>query len=148
MGVAFCPFWVSWVLLYSVRETLLGWHKSFVDRKHRKVWRAGSLCLFQIVWKARNRIAFEGEELSIQSLKSELFICCLWSEAKGRIDDVPLTLFRFLDWLGPWWGWAGLVPFYFVTWFIVVFVGGSCIRFVYHGLLFWRPFLMYFSFCL
>ena len=31
------------------------------------------------------RMNFEGEELSIQRLKSS-FVCCLWSEAKGCID--------------------------------------------------------------
>ena len=54
-----------------------------------------------IVWKARNRIAFEGEELSIQKLKSS-FVFYLWSEAKGCLDDVPQTFFSFLDWLGHW----------------------------------------------
>ena len=66
----------------SVRETLLGWHRSFVAKEHRKVWKTGPLCLFWIVWKARNRIAFEWEELSIQSVKCSL-VSCLWSKAKG-----------------------------------------------------------------
>ena len=101
----FALFRVSWVLPLLVKETLLGWHGSFVDKKHRKVWREGPLCLFWIVWKARNRITFKGEEFSIQSLKSS-FVCFLWSEAKQCIDDVPLTLFSFLDWLSPWWGWV------------------------------------------
>ena len=65
------------------------------------MWKVGPLCLFWIVWKARNRIAFEGKEVSIQRLKSS-FVSCLWLEAKGCVDDVPLTLFSFLDWLGPW----------------------------------------------
>ena len=89
------------MLPLSVRETLLGWHGPFEDNKHRKVWKADPLCLFWIVWKARNRIAFEGEELSIQRLKSS-FVFYLWSEAKGCLDDVPQTFFSFLDWLGHW----------------------------------------------
>ena len=84
-----------------VRETLLGWHGPFEDKKHRNVWKAGPLCLFWIVWMARNRIAFEGEELSIQRLKSS-FVSYLWSEVKGYLDDVHLTLFCFLDCLGLW----------------------------------------------
>ena len=56
----------------SVRETLLGWHRSFVAKEHRKVWKMGPLCLFWIVWKARNRIAFEWEELYP---KSKMFSC-------------------------------------------------------------------------
>ena len=70
-------------------------------RRRRKVWKAGPLCLFWMVWKARNRIAFEGEELSIQRLKSS-FVSCLWLEAKGCLDDAPLTLFGLLDWSGHW----------------------------------------------
>ena len=42
--------------------------------------------------KARNRIVFEEEELSIQRLKSS-FVSSLWSEAKGYLDDVPLNSF-------------------------------------------------------
>ena len=99
VGVELCLFGVSWVLPSSVRETLLGWHGLFVGKKHMKVWRAGPLCLFWIIWKARTRIAFKGEELSIQSLKSS-FVCFLWSEAKGCIDDIPFKSFSFLDWLG------------------------------------------------
>ena len=46
-----------------VRETLLGWHGWFVAKERKKVWKAGPLCLFWM--KTRNKIAFEGEELSI-----------------------------------------------------------------------------------
>ena len=80
----------------SFRLTLIGWHGSFVGKKHKKVWRAGSLCLFWTIWKARNKIAFDGNQLSIQSLKSS-FVCLLWSEMKLFIDDVPSTLFNFFD---------------------------------------------------
>ena len=59
----------------------------------------GPLCLFWMIWKARNRIAFDRKEPLIQSLKSS-FVCFLWSKVKGCIDDVPLTLFSFINWLG------------------------------------------------
>ena len=84
----------------SVRKTLLGWHGPFVDQKRRKVWKAGSLCLFWTMWKARNRIAFEGEELSIQRLKSS-FVSYLWSEEKGYFHDVPLNSFLLSRLVGP-----------------------------------------------
>ena len=42
----FTLFGVYRVLPLLVRETLLGWHGSFVNKKCRKVWRAGPLCLF------------------------------------------------------------------------------------------------------
>ena len=39
-------FEVCWVIHSMVRETLLGWHDSFVRRKRKKVWKAMPLCLF------------------------------------------------------------------------------------------------------
>ena len=31
-------FGVSWVLSYLMKETLLGWHGSFVGKAHKKAW--------------------------------------------------------------------------------------------------------------
>ena len=42
----FALFEMSWVLPFSIRETLLGWHGSFVGKKRKKVWRATPLCPF------------------------------------------------------------------------------------------------------
>ncbi|RVW49024.1 hypothetical protein CK203_080960 [Vitis vinifera] len=42
----FSLFGVNWVLPFSVRDTLLGWHAPLKDKKHSKVWRAAPLCLF------------------------------------------------------------------------------------------------------
>ena len=56
-----------------VKMMLLGWNRSFVGKKRKEVWRAGPLCIFLMVWKTRNKIAFEDDVLSIQRLKS-LFI--------------------------------------------------------------------------
>ena len=67
--LVFVLFGVTWVLPYSARDTLLGWHGSFVGKKHRKAWRATPLCLFWSVWKERNMIAFENEDLLVQRLK-------------------------------------------------------------------------------
>ena len=46
MEVVFMLFGMSWVLSSLIRKTLLGWHGSFVGKKHKKVWRASPLCLF------------------------------------------------------------------------------------------------------
>ena len=57
-------------------------------------------CLFfWTVWKARNKVAFEEEELSIQRLKNS-FVYFLWLETKLFIKDGPLTLVDFIDWVG------------------------------------------------
>ncbi|RVW54429.1 hypothetical protein CK203_068460 [Vitis vinifera] len=47
--LVFSLFGVNWVLPFTVRDTLLGWHITFKDKKHRKVWRAAPLCLFWTV---------------------------------------------------------------------------------------------------
>ncbi|RVX10352.1 hypothetical protein CK203_016077 [Vitis vinifera] len=94
----FTLFGVSWVLPSSVRETLLSWHGSFVGKKRRKVWRVAPLYIFWTVWKARNRLAFKDDVLSIQRLKYS-FVYSLWSEAKLFIVEYPLTMVNFIDWL-------------------------------------------------
>ena len=83
----------------SVRETLLSLHGSFVGNKCKKVWRAAPLYIFWTVWKARNRLTFNDDVLSIQRLKY-LFVFSLWSEAKLFIADCLLTIVNFIDWLG------------------------------------------------
>ena len=53
-----------------VKATLLGWDGSFVGKKEEESWRESPLCLFWMVWKARNKVAFEEKKLSIQRLKN------------------------------------------------------------------------------
>ena len=42
----FSLFKVYWVMQSTIKETLLGWHGSFVGRKQKKAWRVAPLCLF------------------------------------------------------------------------------------------------------
>ena len=42
--------------------------------KERRVWKVGPLCLFWAIWKARNNIVFRNEGLSLQKIKSFLYI--------------------------------------------------------------------------
>ena len=74
MGVNFCTLWLPLL----VRETLLGWYGSFVGKKRQKVWKTVPLCLFWMIWKEINRIAFENEEFLIQRMKNS-FVCSYWS---------------------------------------------------------------------
>ena len=55
----FALFGVTWVLPFSVRDTLIGWCGFNLGKKRRKVWKAAPLCPFWAVWKERNRIAFD-----------------------------------------------------------------------------------------
>ena len=89
---------VQWVLPATVKEMLLGWNETFVGKKRKGVWRASPLRLFWTVWKARNKVAFEEEELSIQRLKFS-FVYFLWSKTKLSIKDGSSTLVDFVGWM-------------------------------------------------
>ncbi|RVW77229.1 putative mitochondrial protein [Vitis vinifera] len=52
-------------LLLHFRETLLSRRGSFVGKKCKTVWRAAPLHIFWMVWKARNRLTFKDDMLSI-----------------------------------------------------------------------------------
>ena len=95
----FALFGVMWVLPYLVRDTLLGWHGINMGKKRSKVWMTAPLCLFWVVWKERNIIAFENEELSIHRMKNS-FVCNFWFWTKLIIDEGPLPLINLFDWLG------------------------------------------------
>ena len=82
----------------TIKEALLGWNGSFLGKKRRGVKRTSPLCFFWTIWKARNKIAFEKEELSIQRLKFS-FIYSFWSETKLSIEDDPSTLVDFVGWV-------------------------------------------------
>ena len=70
----FALFGVMWVLPYLVRDTLLSWHSINMGKKRSKVRMTAPLCLFWVVWKERNIIAFENEELSIHRMKNSLYV--------------------------------------------------------------------------
>ena len=69
MSIKISFFGVSWVFPHSVKETLIGWRGSIMGKKRKVTWLLGPLCLFWVIWKARNSIAFEDGVLSIQKLK-------------------------------------------------------------------------------
>ncbi|RVX21330.1 hypothetical protein CK203_002101 [Vitis vinifera] len=80
--LVFSLFGVTWVLPLTIRDTLLGWFASFVDKKRGKTWQAAPLYLFWTVWKERNNV------------------CNLFSWAKACLEVGPLSLINFVDWLG------------------------------------------------
>ena len=119
----------------TVKETLLGWHGSFVGRKQKKVWRVAHLCLFWTIWKERNRRSFENVELSIQRLKY-LFLCNLLSWTKLFIGERLTSIVDFIDWLGLVWG---KELFFVSSSFFLALFGYRCIHCVYFG----APFLVF-----
>ena len=71
----------------------------FVCRKGWKlVWKAGPLCIFWMIWKARNGVVFRNEVLSIQKLKFSV-VNLLWSETDLFIEN-GRCLCQFIDWAG------------------------------------------------
>ena len=65
-----------------------------MGKKQVKVCKAAPLCLFWMVWRERNRVAFENEDLSIQRMKFS-FVSNLWSWSKCCNVDRPNSLFNF-----------------------------------------------------
>ena len=70
-----------------------------MGKKRKKMRRATPFHIFWTVWKARNRLTFKDDMLSIQRLKYS-FILSFLSEAKLFIVGCPLTIANFIDWLG------------------------------------------------
>lgn len=77
----FCLFGLCWVLSSSVREILLGWYNSLIG-KNRK----------------RKGHKLKHEEFSNQRLKST-FLCNLSLWIKLYVDESPMLLIDFVDWL-------------------------------------------------
>ena len=67
-----------------------------LGKNRKEVWKAGPLCILWMIWKVRNKIAFEDVMLSIQKLKPS-FVHLLWAETKMRIKDGPTTLVDFFE---------------------------------------------------
>ena len=82
----------------SVRRTLLGWHGPFMGKKRKNVWRAAPLYLMWILWKERNRRAFNNVERFGQSIKS-LFMYTFVNWVRVYIENHTVSMIDFIDWL-------------------------------------------------
>ena len=91
-------FGAQWVFLEIVKEVLFCWRGPFVGKKRKKIWNSIPLCIFWTVWKERNRLAFRGGSLAIQTLKN-YFVCNLWSWARVYMGEESSSLLGFLEWL-------------------------------------------------
>ena len=92
-------FSIQWVIIESVRETLIGWHDSFVDRRHIKAWTTAPSCIFLTIWKERNGRYFDCEELLDQWQKN-IFLNNFFVWVRMYIDEGYSHLVDFIDWLG------------------------------------------------
>ena len=57
------------------------------------------LCIFWTLWWERNRLVFEGVNISINRMKST-FLCNLWSWVNLYSVERPRSLVYFLLWMG------------------------------------------------
>ena len=96
--ITFALFGVQWVFPEKVKEALFCWWGPFVGKKRKKIWKSIPLCIFWTVWKERNRLAFRGGSLAIQTLKNS-FVCSLWSWAKLYRGKESSSLLGFLEWV-------------------------------------------------
>ena len=94
----FSLFGVSWVSPSLVRELLSSWHRSFMGKKRKKVWRATPLCLFWTICKERNRRVFDNKELYVQGIKLT-FLSNLWTWSNLFIVPGSSSIVDFVDWL-------------------------------------------------
>ncbi|RVX03564.1 hypothetical protein CK203_027940 [Vitis vinifera] len=53
-------FWGSMGVPESVKEVLFSWRGPLVGKKRKKIWNFIPLCIFWMIWKERNRLAFRG----------------------------------------------------------------------------------------
>ena len=74
-------FGVSWIIPSSTQDTLLGWSGSFMAKDQRIVWKVDPLCIFWMIWKARECIVFREEVFSLQKVKP-FFVHLLWLKIK------------------------------------------------------------------
>ena len=99
----FSFFSILWVLPFSIKDLLEEWHGGFVGKKRRKVWRTTPLCLLWIIWKEQNQRTFEGEQHTIQALKSSLITnLYIWSQGfiLGDGQESLTSLLDFIEWSG------------------------------------------------
>ena len=67
--LVFSLFGVVWLLHTSIQATLLSWHSCTIKKRRKRAWNVTPLCLFWIIWKEKNRRAFENVQLSNEELK-------------------------------------------------------------------------------
>ena len=94
-------FLLNWFLLglpKTVKDALINWKGSFVGKKRRKIWKSIPLCIFWMVWKERNHIAFRDGTVDVQKLKHS-FVSNLWNWNSLYIGEEISSLIGFLEWL-------------------------------------------------
>ena len=90
-----CFLSLSLSLSLSLKETLLSWQGSSVGKQRKKAWMAAPLYIFWTLWQERNRLVFEGVDISINRMKST-FLSNFWSWVNLHHVERPRSLIDFL----------------------------------------------------
>ncbi|RVX22468.1 Oxysterol-binding protein-related protein 1C [Vitis vinifera] len=98
--VAWMGRWLGWMRRigcdgWNQRMGFFGWRGSFVGKKRKVAWQLGPLCLFWVIWKARNSIAFEDEGSGSESEDDNERV----DAAEEETDDDDNTFFDTRDFL-------------------------------------------------
>lgn len=91
-------FRFAWVMLLSIKETLLGWHRFFMGKNGRRLVGLSWCVYFWTLWNERNQRSFESKEMFDHLLKF-FFLCNLLLWVRVYIDGGSLTMIDFIDWL-------------------------------------------------
>lgn len=78
------------VPLWMVRDFSTCWIKIPVRKAERKFLKVALCCLIWAIWKKRNRLVFQEEEVYLSRLKND-FVHSFWSGAS--VDKVYVSLF-------------------------------------------------------
>ena len=70
-----------------------------MGKEFKKMRKATPLCLFWIIWRERNRVAFDNKVFFAYRLKSS-FICNFWPWSNVYSGDRDRSLLDFLTWIG------------------------------------------------
>lgn len=84
----------------NVKNALLSWRCKAIGRR-KKDLRAAPYCLFWVVWKQRNKVAFKDKTLDVQKWKV-IFVSSLWSWiwAVDKLPGHPYSIYQLAGNLG------------------------------------------------
>ena len=86
----------SWAFPKTVKEAIYSWKGSFVGKKRKMLWNSIPLCIFWIVWKERNQIAFKDGLIAVQRLKYS-FVYNLWSWNRVFLGEEVHSILDFFE---------------------------------------------------
>ena len=94
----FRSFGVSWVLLRTVFDLMLGW-RNWLGKHSSNIWNLVPLCLLWCIWRECNCHTFEDVESSDEQLLASFsgyWFDCSWAWGLTYCDSIPLFISSLL----------------------------------------------------